>query len=256
MGVSASDIGPRLIGLCVLLPLVVMVLAGGGWLLAACLFVALMMIFEFAGLILADRSQQGLLIFGLSALLLGSFLMFPFWYAGLLTLLAGGLVWRLSNRISALFCLFLIACIFGLFALIKGPEGQAMLIVLALVIAAVDSGAWLVGRLLGGPKLAPKISPGKTWSGAAGGTLAGCIAGFFAASWLEAGQLFSLPFIFLLAVLAQIGDLLESAVKRACHKKDSSRMLPGHGGFLDRFDGYLLVVPVVVLCSGGQGAFG
>ncbi len=256
MGVSAFDIGPRLLGLLLLLPFVVMVLAGGGWLLAACLIVAFMMLAEFAVLILPGRSQQMLLIFSLSALVMGSFLALPLWFTGLLAVLAGGCVWRLGNRISALFCLFLIACLYALFVLVQGPEGQVMLILLALVIAAVDSGAWLAGRLLGGAKLAPKISPGKTWSGAAGGTLAGCVAGFFVASWLEAGPLFSLPFIFLLALLAQIGDLFESALKRACQKKDSSRMLPGHGGFLDRFDGYVLVLPVVLLFSSWQGAFG
>lgn len=256
MGVSASDLGPRLLGLCLLLPLVVMVLAGGGWLLAACLFVAFMMIAEFALLILSERSQQALLIVSLSALVLGSYLAMPVWFVGLLAGLAGGLVWRLSSRLTALFCLLVITCLYLLLALVQGPEGRTLLILLALVIAAVDSGAWLTGRLLGGPKLAPKISPGKTWSGAAGGTLAGCVAGYFAASWLQAGPLFSLPFIFLLALLAQIGDLLESALKRACQKKDSSRMLPGHGGFLDRFDGYLLVVPAAVLFSGWQGVAG
>ncbi len=165
MGVSASDLGPRLLGLCLLLPLVVMVLAGGGWLLAACLFVAFMMIAEFALLILSERSQQALLIVSLSALVLGSYLAMPVWFVWLLSLLAGGLVWRLSNRLSALFCLLVIACLSMLFALVQGPEGRALLILLALVIAAVDSGAWLTGRLLGGPKLALKISPGKTWSG-------------------------------------------------------------------------------------------
>ena len=256
MGVSASDLGPRLLGLCLLLPLVVMVLAGGVWLLAACLFVALMMIAEFAALILSERRQQFLLVFSLLALVLGSFLSFPSWFVGLLAGLAGGIVWRLSNRLSGFFCLLVIACLYALSVLVQGEDGRAMLIMLGLVIAAVDSGAWLAGRLLGGPKLAPTVSPGKTWSGAVGGTLAGCVTGVFAASWLEVGALFSLPFIFLLAVLAQLGDLFESALKRACQKKDSSRMLPGHGGFLDRFDGYLLVVPVVVFFSSWQGVAG
>ena len=103
------------------------------------------------------------------------------------------------------------------------------------------------GRRVGGAKLAPLVSPNKTRSGAVGGVLGAILASllvmpFLPFSW---GELVVGSAI--IAVLAQTGDLFESALKRNLGVKDSGTLIPGHGGFLDRFDGYLLTLPVMCL---------
>lgn len=120
-----------------------------------------------------------------------------------------------------------------------------MLFLLAVVWAS-DIGAYAAGRLLGGPKLAPAVSPSKTWSGAAGGLVAALLAGFGVAAWqgaLPPGPPALLAAV-LLGIASQAGDLLESWIKRRCQVKDSSGLIPGHGGLLDRVDGLLAAAPV------------
>ncbi|HEX6377340.1 MAG TPA: phosphatidate cytidylyltransferase [Allosphingosinicella sp.] len=112
---------------------------------------------------------------------------------------------------------------------------------LMLVTWATDIFAYFAGRSIGGPKLAPKISPNKTWSGLIGGMAGAAVAAAGAAWLLGVGE----PFFWLgapLGLLAQLGDLYESRVKRRLGVKDSGTLLPGHGGVLDRLDGLLPVV--------------
>ena len=117
--------------------------------------------------------------------------------------------------------------------------GLSATLFLFAVVWATDILAYFVGRAIGGPKLAPSISPGKTWSGAAGGTLAAVAAGMGVAhllgSPLGLGAVLALAFA--LSVLSQIGDLFESSIKRRFGAKDSSQLIPGHGGVMDRVDG-------------------
>jgi phosphatidate cytidylyltransferase len=133
-----------------------------------------------------------------------------------------------------------------LIALRAGPAGLRNLLYLAAIVWAGDIGAYLAGRLIGGPRLAPRISPGKTWSGAAGGTLAAVLAGA-AAGFEHPANAAALALV--LSVIAQAGDLLESAVKRYFGAKDSGRIIPGHGGLLDRLDGVLTAAPAALAWS-------
>jgi phosphatidate cytidylyltransferase len=128
--------------------------------------------------------------------------------------------------------------------------------VLFIVIALVwinDISSYFVGRAIGGPKLAPKISPNKTWSGAIGGVF-GCLAFFFVINFFTnfgAGAISDESFFsalivhILIPIIAQLGDLFESWIKRKFGVKDSGNIIPGHGGLLDRFDGLILVLNVI-----------
>jgi phosphatidate cytidylyltransferase len=114
------------------------------------------------------------------------------------------------------------------------------------LVWATDIGAYFVGRSVGGPKLAPRISPGKTWSGLAGGVVAALVFGFLLHVW--AGLPVRLAAASgLLAAVAQAGDLFESWLKRRAGVKDSGTLLPGHGGLLDRLDGAVAAAPLAAL---------
>jgi phosphatidate cytidylyltransferase len=134
------------------------------------------------------------------------------------------------------------------FVLLRGlTEGQTWLVILLAATFATDTGAYAVGRLLGKHKLAPAISPGKTWEGAAGGLVAGALAVVAVTRLLAAPPEATLVAVlaFALPVLGQAGDLLESAVKRRLEVKDMSRLLPGHGGIMDRLDSLLATGPAL-----------
>jgi phosphatidate cytidylyltransferase len=132
----------------------------------------------------------------------------------------------------------------------QAPDGLATMVwVLALGIA-VDTGAYAAGRSIGGPKLAPRISPNKTWAGLLGGIAAGVVVGVVAALWMGASSVVPLVLASaLLGIVEQAGDLLESGFKRYFHVKDSGHLIPGHGGFLDRVDGLLAVALAVALAQ-------
>lgn len=128
--------------------------------------------------------------------------------------------------------------------------GRANVLFLLVIVWSSDIGAYVTGRLIGGPRLAPHISPGKTVSGAAGGLLAAVAAGMFAAHLLADGSYWgAIAVAALLGVVAQGGDLLESFVKRRLEVKDSGHLIPGHGGLFDRLDALLAVAPVAALLA-------
>ena len=138
------------------------------------------------------------------------------------------------------------------------PEhGLAMTIWLLMVVWAADIVAYFTGRGIGGPRLAPSISPGKTWSGFCGGMAGAVVIG--ALVTLVNGPFRILTALLLavgVSVAAQVGDLAESAIKRRAGLKDSGTLIPGHGGLFDRVDGLLFAAPllaIVALLTGGLG---
>jgi phosphatidate cytidylyltransferase len=120
-------------------------------------------------------------------------------------------------------------------------SGRVNVVFLVLVVWATDIGAYLVGRMVGGPRLAPRISPGKTWSGALGGLATAVAAGLVVTPFLaDAGPGWRTALVSAaIGIVAQAGDLLESFVKRCLGVKDSSQIIPGHGGLFDRLDAIL-----------------
>lgn len=129
--------------------------------------------------------------------------------------------------------------------------GLVDLLFLLLLVWASDIGAYMTGRLLGGPKLAPQVSPGKTWSGALGGLAAAIAAGLLVATLSHAAEhpVRVAAIAAALGIVAQAGDLLESLLKRHFGVKDSGRLIPGHGGLLDRVDALLTAAPVTALLA-------
>ena len=136
--------------------------------------------------------------------------------------------------------------VLSLLVLREHPQGLLLTFWAMALVWAADSGAYFAGRAIGGPKLAPSISPNKTWAGFIGGLIA---AGAFGALLVV---LFDLPVALavatpVLAVLAQLGDLYESNLKRRAGVKDTGNILPGHGGILDRLDSLVAVAPAAAL---------
>jgi phosphatidate cytidylyltransferase len=130
-------------------------------------------------------------------------------------------------------------------------SGGANVIVLLLIVWASDIGAYITGRAIGGPLLAPAISPGKTWSGAIGGLAAAGSTGLAASLTLGSGPISwrSVGFALIVGVISQIGDLFESRLKRHFGVKDSGTTIPGHGGLLDRLDAVLTAAPTAALLA-------
>jgi phosphatidate cytidylyltransferase len=139
----------------------------------------------------------------------------------------------------------------------RDPQfGRTAILFLFAVVWATDICAYFVGRRIGGPKLAARISPRKTWSGACGGIMGAVAAGLVVIHLT--GDIAVLPMGLIavaLSIAAQGGDLLESAVKRRFCVKDASQIIPGHGGLMDRLDGFLAAVGVAALVGLARGGF-
>jgi phosphatidate cytidylyltransferase len=203
---------------------------------------------------------RDLLLRLLSAAILGPLLLAAIWlgfpWIDLVAALAAPLMvseWvRLTRnrpfwRILAI--LYALAAVVALLWLRHQPTlGRETIIWIVLCIWATDTGAYVVGRAAGGAKLAPRISPSKTWSGLIGGMAWAAVASAAIGLAFGLGSTFSLAAIgAVLAIVAQLGDLAESALKRSAGVKDSGGLIPGHGGLLDRVDGLVAVLVAVAL---------
>jgi len=223
------DLWLRVVSSVVLAPLAVAAAyLGGPWFIGFWLLAAAGILWEWLGLVAAARWLPGGARAGWIAL--GAL------YAG--AMLAAPLVIRADAELGFVAMIFLFA-----------------------VVWATDVAAYFAGRLMGGPKLCPAVSPNKTWSGAVAGTLAGIAAGLAVAAVADVGWLAVIAAVGLvLSIFAQLGDLFESSLKRRFGVKDASHAIPGHGGLMDRLDGFLaaaLVAALVGLARGGiDGAAG
>lgn len=247
-----SDLRLRLISAAVIVPIALLgILAGGVAYRIMILLVSLGLVYEGAAMAglswkKGERSWRG-----------GLLLFWPI--IGLVVAMKGE--WRAAFGLALSAAIFGFAqwgCVavasFGGLSLLWLREqpgtGALPVLFIIFVVIASDSGAYLAGRIIGGPKLAPSISPGKTRSGAAGGLLAAGLAGMAVAGLsgqggLPGGAVWGM----ILGCAAQCGDLAESAAKRRVGIKDSGWLIPGHGGLLDRFDGLLAAAPLAALVS-------
>ncbi|MDA1309487.1 MAG: phosphatidate cytidylyltransferase [Proteobacteria bacterium] len=168
-----------------------------------------------------------------------------------------GTVVRVERRWGWIIAGCVVACVPCLAALwlrAGEPLGLALMAWLIAAVVATDIGAYIAGKRIGGARLAPRISPNKTWAGLIGGMAASAGVGWGGGIVIaEADSMVLAGLGPLVAITAQIGDLLESLLKRKFGVKDSGGLIPGHGGVLDRLDGHLIVIlvtSVVVLVSG------
>lgn len=126
-----------------------------------------------------------------------------------------------------------------------GDNGGLIVLWVMIIVWSMDTGAYFAGKNIGGPKMAPKISPNKTWAGLVGGTVTAVVLGLIAAHYFnfDFGVMVIIPVAAALAIWSQMGDLAESALKRHFDVKDSGAIIPGHGGIMDRVDGIVFAAP-------------
>ncbi len=251
------DLGIRTLSSAILVPAVLLdVWLGDIWFHLLVALLAVMMAHEWSNIV-HDRNSAQFALHGAGALC-GAFLTVALdWPATLLVLAVISFV---SIALAVLqkrkMCLWVLVGVpyVGLpamaFVILRGQTHAGMLTIMWLfaVVWAADICAYFAGRLIGGAKLAPRVSPKKTWAGLWGAVVGGLVAGLGMGYWAGSANVLVLPVLgAVLAIVEQLGDLFESALKRHYGVKDSGRLIPGHGGILDRVDG--LVAATVCLAA-------
>lgn len=253
-----SSLRLRVLSALVLIPAALAVFYLGGWLLIALVVAVGAIMFHEWLTICERRAALPLFLVVVAALiavgvLIGLKSVPGAALAGAIGVVCAGLVALALGRSvvwGGLGAFYVLVPIFSVLWLREVPaEGFDLSLWLLTIVWATDIGAYLVGSKVGGPRLAPRISPKKTWSGLGGGMIGAALASlgigvlfdFAMATWLLLGV------GAVLAVAGQMGDLMESALKRRFGVKDSGSIIPGHGGVLDRVDGLVVVAPLVAL---------
>jgi phosphatidate cytidylyltransferase len=246
--VRGNELLFRVCSALVLVPLAIATAYAGGWsftvLWAAA---AVIVLWEWTALIAPDERQLLIFIPGAVFLVVAlGLLAFEYYQAALAAVAVGAAaafaIASTGRRMWAAFGVLYAGVLAASPIVLRSDadSGFVAMLFLFVIVWATDTGAYFVGRRVGGPKLMPQISPQKTWSGALGGTAAAVLGGLAvakAAALAEAVTLMELSAI--LSILAQGGDLFESHMKRKFGAKDSGRLIPGHGGLMDRLDGFV-----------------
>jgi phosphatidate cytidylyltransferase len=250
---GARNLLMRVIAASVLAPAAIAIAYAGGWLWAALVTVAAIGLYVEWLMIVGEAGWNrvvgsGALALGVAGLLLA----FGQIEVALAVLVLGLLaVTALAQErhvwIMAGFGYATAAELSSILVRLDPVEGFTALMLILLVVWVTDIGGYFAGRGIGGPKLWPRVSPNKTWAGAFGGFVASVAvaAGFAACGLGRTGVLLLLGSA--LSIISQLGDLFESAVKRHFGVKDSSHIIPGHGGLLDRLDGFVAAVVVAAI---------
>lgn len=256
---SGSALGARIASALVMVPVALAIVwYGGPWISSLAALSAAIMAWEWGRLVgRSTRVVDDLLLAGMAAVsvLAGAYLA-P--WLGLLVGVAGILLLQRLAGVrnaapiwTAAGLAWIIGPCIGFVWLRADPtEGPATAFWLLAVVWAIDTAAYVAGKTIGGPRLAPRISPKKTWAGLIGGLLAAVLVGLATALIVGSNQIGRIALLSgVLAIVEQIGDMAESFAKRRFGVKDSGNLIPGHGGLLDRLDGMLAVVVAVVILS-------
>jgi phosphatidate cytidylyltransferase len=252
-----NNLGLRVVSALILLGIALTALWFGTWWFALLLAVISgAMCWEWAGICCPDRKDVAAVMLAVAAA--AQLLFVPYgiaavlWTVGVGTAALGALAMlrRLPNAAVLVVGLPYVALGMASIGWLRSePDGLATALWAAMSVAATDVGAYFTGRALKGPKLVPRISPNKTWSGLLGGMACAAVMGAGIAAAAGGPPLPAALVSIAIAVISQGGDLIESKLKRAFNVKDASGLIPGHGGFLDRFDGYLTALPAAALIS-------
>ncbi|MEM9437011.1 MAG: phosphatidate cytidylyltransferase [Pseudomonadota bacterium] len=221
---------------------------GGVWFQMLTVFVTAVMVWELWTMIAPEAPVPGMLLAAATASVLSGLFANPLIFAFAAVLPAIGAAALTRERLT--FTCFAVAIIVAGWGLVTFREtyGVVWIIWLILVVVITDVAGYFAGRLVGGPKFWPAISPKKTWSGTLAGWVGAAIIGAVFLSFTTAGR--DLIWISVLVSFAsQMGDIAESALKRRMKVKDSSALIPGHGGLFDRFDGLLGASLVMLLAA-------
>lgn len=254
---AMSDLGPRLASGLVLAAIALALnYAGLAWFASLVLAVGIVMSWEWARVVGRREVDAALIVHGLAvvAAVLLSVLGLPALGAiAILVAMAVVTLVELGRRpvISALGVAYVgLPAVALLWLRGDEPLGAAAVLLLLLVVWTSDTAAFAAGRTLGGPKLWPRVSPNKTWSGLAGALFGSALAGALFAFFSGLGTPACLAGKgVLLGLVAQLGDLAESSLKRGFGVKDASTLIPGHGGFMDRADGMVAATMVAALLA-------
>ncbi|WP_138465520.1 phosphatidate cytidylyltransferase [Poseidonocella sp. HB161398] len=237
-GSKLTDLGPRTISAVVMAGTGIAVVAIGGVVLAVAVAAAVgLMVWELARMCGSREPVLLAAVAGVSCLF--AMLLPEGWGVPFLILPAFVGISRpgLRKMSFAIFSVLMLLAGFGLVH-VRGDFGAAWMTWLILVVVVTDVCGYFAGRLIGGPKFWPKISPKKTWSGTVAGWIGAGLVGWGAIALLHGGsEVIGLSIG--LSMASQLGDIAESALKRRAGVKDSSNLIPGHGGLFDRFDGML-----------------
>jgi phosphatidate cytidylyltransferase len=250
---SSRNLLMRVVVAAVLIPLAVAIAYAGGWLWTALVTAAAIGLFVEWLAVAGLAGAVALAIRGGVALALGGICFAVGRIDAALIVLAIGLVAVASTApdrrgwAAAGFCYAAAAEIASVLLRLDPVKGFAALMFVLVIVWVTDSGGYFAGRGIGGPKLWPSVSPKKTWAGAVGGFAASLAVacGFAAFDLGRTGPL--LVSAAILSVASQLGDLFESAVKRHFGVKDSSHIIPGHGGLMDRLDGFVAAVVLAAI---------
>jgi phosphatidate cytidylyltransferase len=262
-GTGLNNFTLRILSAVVLAPVVLVCAYFGGWVFfILCATAAAGILWEWTRLVVASADNRVLLpgLAALFAALLLTGLDQPGAAIGVVAIgavLTGGAVFAWPRPFPARNpplwaaggALYAGALFLGPALLRRDPDlGLTAVLFIAATVWATDIFAYLTGRSIGGPLLWPNVSPNKTWAGAVGGLIGGVAAGTLVAYSSGITKLAAVGLVALvLSVLTQAGDLFESAVKRRFGAKDTSRLIPGHGGLMDRLDGFLVAALAALL---------
>jgi phosphatidate cytidylyltransferase len=243
----------RVLAALVLAPLALAIAYAGGWLWAALVTLASIGLYVEWLMIVGLARQTRVSASGVAALAIGGICLIAGRIDAALIVVAIGLVAVVlvsperRNWTATGFLYAAAAEIAAVLVRLDSAEGFVALVFVLLVVWVTDIGGYFAGRGIGGPKLWPRVSPKKTWAGAVGGFAASLViaVAFAALGFGKTGALLLVAAF--LSIVSQLGDLFESAVKRRFGVKDSSQLIPGHGGLLDRLDGLVAAIVVAAI---------